>query len=49
MQKEIDHAVQEARNMCLSTEQTIKFIMNMTGCDRQTAKKATTKKYDFAY
>lgn len=49
MQKDIEDAVQEAKNMCLSTEQTIKFIMNMTGCDRQTAKHATTKKYEFLY
>ena len=49
MQKEIEFAVQEARTMQLTTEQSIKFIMNMTGCDYQTAKSAIAKKYEYSY
>jgi len=48
MQKELDFAIQEAQTMSLSTEQSIKFIMRMTGCDRDTAKFAITKKYEYS-
>ena len=49
MQKEIEFAVKETQAMQLSTEQSIKFIMRMTGCDYKTAKSAITKEYDFSY
>lgn len=49
MKKEIEFAVQEARTMQLSTEQSIKFIMNMTGCNYATAKSAFNKKYEYSY
>ncbi len=49
MQKEIEFAVQEARTMQLSKEQTIKFIMKMAGCDYSTAKSAISTKYEYTY
>ena len=49
MQKEIEFAVQEARTMQLSTEQSIKFIMRMAGCDYQTAKSAIRTRYEYTY
>ena len=49
MQQEIEFAVQEARAMQLSKEQTIKFIMKMAGCDYATAKNAITKRYEYSY
>ena len=49
MQQEIEFAVQEARTMQLTQEQTIKFIMKMAGCDYTTAKKAITKRYEYSY
>jgi len=49
MQKEIEFAVQEARTMQLSTEQSIKFIMRMADCDYQTAKSAISTKYEYSY
>jgi hypothetical protein len=49
MQQEIEFAVQEARTMQLTKEQTIKFIMKMTGCDYTTAKNAITKRYEYSY
>jgi len=49
MQQEIEFAVQEARTMQLTQEQTIKFIMKMSGCDYATAKNAITKRYEYSY
>lgn len=49
MQQEIEFAVQEARTMQLTKEQTIKFIMTMAGCDYATAKSAITKRYEYSY
>ena len=49
MQQEIEFAVQEARTMQLTKEQTIKFIMKMAGCDYATAKNAITKRYQYSY
>lgn len=50
MQKQdIEFAVQEAKAMQLSTEQSIKFIMRMAGCDYATAKSAIKKKYEYSY
>lgn len=49
MQQDIEFALQEARTMQLSREQTIKFIMKMAGCDYDTAKTAMTKQYEYSY
>jgi len=37
---EIEYAVQEASSMNLSTEQSIKFVMRVSNCDREIAKQA---------
>tara|TARA_B100001057_G_scaffold437945_1_gene470133 strand:+ start:48 stop:230 length:183 start_codon:yes stop_codon:yes gene_type:complete len=39
MAKEIEYAVREAFEMNLSTEQGIKFIMRVSNCSREVAKK----------
>tara|TARA_B100001093_G_C25959938_1_gene648672 strand:+ start:341 stop:514 length:174 start_codon:yes stop_codon:yes gene_type:complete len=37
---EIQYAVQEACSMNLSTEQSIKFVMRVSNCNREIAKQA---------
>ncbi len=40
MTQEIEYAVQEASSMNLSTEQSIRFVMRVSNCNREIAKQA---------
>jgi len=40
MKSEVEYAVQEASSMNLSAEQSIKFVMRVSDCDREIAKQA---------
>ena len=44
MKNEIEYAVQEAYSMNLSTEQSIKFVMRVSSCDREIAKTAINQR-----